>query len=229
MRGGGINEIIISLGNCGRSSGIGFWKNGCITLIHEKNKVVLYYNQTEQVLEVRYFANSNNNVYIGKPLRYTFKQFNIFIFAIIIYGLIHSINYTADNISQIIQTFNFTDNNNIYTLIKRIKRIKRINTKNTMCGDLHCSMVINFLNKLLPKEEQNNKQPINILNQRGVILSPQQIKNQEEKKIRNALEFERLAKEAELARLAQAKRRQLNNIQYRRRLLASLPSVITEN
>jgi hypothetical protein len=63
MRGGGIEDINIILGNCGRLTRIGFWKNGCITLIHGNNKVVLYYNEKTKNLEVRYFKNLNNNVY----------------------------------------------------------------------------------------------------------------------------------------------------------------------
>jgi hypothetical protein len=206
MRGGRIKHIVIGLGNCGRSRRIGFWKNGCITLIHYKNKVVFYYNEDTKNLEVRYFANSNNNVYIGEPLRYKLSEFNMDIFKTI---LIHLINSTDTN---------FT-NDDLIDLIKRIDK------ESTMCGDLHCSMVINFLNKLLQKEEQTKKNPRNILNQRADILI-EQIKNQKERNMRNALEFER---RAEQARLIQAQQLQLNNIQYRRRLLESIPSATTKN
>jgi hypothetical protein len=219
MRGGGIEDITVSLGNCGRSTRIGFWKNGCITLIHGNNKVVLYYNEKTKNLEVRYFHTINNNVYIGEPLRYKLSEFNIFIFAVIIHGLIHSIKYTADNISQIIQTFNFTDNNNnIYTLIIRIVK------ESNMSGDLHCLMVIEFLNKLLQNNPQENERILQ--QQKETANKAQQIKNQEEKKIRNALEFERRAEEA---KLAQAQQNELKRIQYRRILLASLPSATTKN
>ena len=196
--GGKIQAIHVILGNCGRSRTFGVWKNGCITLIHGETKVVLYYNEDTKNLEVRYFANSNNNVYSGAPHKYTFSEFNIDIFKTILRHLINSTdtNFTNDDL---------------------IDLIERINTESTRCGDLHCSMVINFLKKLLQKEEQNNKKPINILSQ--------QIKNQKEKKMRNELQFKRLAEEA---RLAKAEQGQLNSIQYRRRLLASLPSATTE-
>jgi hypothetical protein len=86
---GGMQAINISLGNCGRSRRIGFWKNGCITLINGQNKVVFYYNEDTEELEVRYFRNSNNNVYTEK---FTYKksdQFNIFEFNRIIVKLIN--------------------------------------------------------------------------------------------------------------------------------------------
>ena len=63
MRGGGIKDINISLGNCGRLRRIGFWKNGCITLINGEKKVVLYYNEDTKYLEVRLFYDFRKNVY----------------------------------------------------------------------------------------------------------------------------------------------------------------------
>ena len=92
MRGGEIKDINVILGNCGRSTIIGFWKNGCITLIHYKNKVVFYYNEDTQELEVRYFSNSNNNVYHGEPARYGLDKFTIFEFDNILANLINSPN-----------------------------------------------------------------------------------------------------------------------------------------
>jgi len=185
MRGGKIQDINVILGNCGRSRRIGFWKNGCITLIHDETKVVLYYNEDTNNLEVRYFANSNNNVYIGEPLRYRLSDFNINNFKTI---LMHLINYTDTN---------FTNDD-------LIDLIKRINTESNMCGDIHCSMVINFLNKLLPKEEQTKKKPRNMRNQRADILI-EQIKNQKERNMRNALEFQRRAEKVKLMRAKQAR------------------------
>ena len=76
MRGGGIDDIEISLGNCGRSGRFGFWKNGCITLSHNDKKVVLYYNEDTMMIEVRFFENRNNNVYNKKQI-YEHKNFNI--------------------------------------------------------------------------------------------------------------------------------------------------------
>jgi len=203
MRGGGINEIIISLGNCGRSRIFGVWKLGCITLIHEETKVVLYYNEVTKNLEVRYFENRNNNVYSNK-LIYTFQDFDMDKFKTIIMRLINSTDT------------NFT-NDDLIGLIKRID--------NNSCDNLHCSMVINFLNKLLQKGEQTKKKPINILSQRAEILS-RKMKNQQERNMRITLEFER---QAEQARLIKARERELNNIEYRRRLLESLPPATTEN
>jgi hypothetical protein len=97
---------------------------------------------------------------------------------------------------------NYTDTN--FTNDDLIDLIKRINTESNMCGDIHCSMVINFLNKLLPKEEQTKKKPRNMRNQRADILI-EQIKNQKERNMRNALEFQRRAEKVKLMRAKQAR------------------------
>ncbi len=80
------------MGNCGRSSRIGFWKNGCITLIHYSNKVAFYYNKDTQTLEVRYFSNSKNTVYVGNPVSYNLDNFSILAFDTILANLINSPN-----------------------------------------------------------------------------------------------------------------------------------------
>jgi hypothetical protein len=211
------------LGNCGRSTRIGFWKNGCITLIHGNNKVVLYYNEKTKDLEVRYFTKINNNVYSNK-LTFQLNKFNIDIFKGIINGLI--------------KTSNFTDNN-IYTLINHIVEEFTMHgdlQEFTMCGDLHCRTVIYFLKKLLDKPPQENeliwqqrKETASKAQQeRKKTLSDSSFKRQQERNARNALEFERRAEEARLARLIREEQNELGRIQYRRELLASLPSATTE-
>jgi hypothetical protein len=54
------NYLNISLGNCGRSRRIGFWKNGCITLVYNREKYVLYYNNKTNKIELRTFERSSN-------------------------------------------------------------------------------------------------------------------------------------------------------------------------
>ena len=54
------NYLNISLGNCGRSRRIGFWKNGCITLGYNREKYVLYYNNKTNKIELRTFERSSN-------------------------------------------------------------------------------------------------------------------------------------------------------------------------
>jgi len=76
MRGGGIEDIEISLGSCGRSTKFGFWKNGCITLTHGQLKVVLYYNEKTGKIEIRYFDDKNCNVYNGKEDELNIENFN---------------------------------------------------------------------------------------------------------------------------------------------------------
>jgi hypothetical protein len=90
MRGGKIQHIVIGLGNSGKNSNSS--ENSCITLIHYKNKVVFYYNENTQELEVRYFSNSKNTIYYGKPTRYVLDNFNILEFDTIIVNLINSPN-----------------------------------------------------------------------------------------------------------------------------------------
>jgi hypothetical protein len=90
MRGGRIKHIVIGLGNCGKNSNSS--ENGCITLIHYRNKVVFYYNERSQTIEVRYFENSKNIEYYGEPVIYDLDNFNILEFDTILANLIDSPN-----------------------------------------------------------------------------------------------------------------------------------------
>ena len=90
MRGGRIKHIVIGLGNCGKNSNSS--ENGCITLIHYRNKVVFYYNERSQTIEVRYFENSKKIEYYGEPVIYDLDNFNILEFDTILANLINSPN-----------------------------------------------------------------------------------------------------------------------------------------
>ena len=88
--GGRIEDIVIGLYYCGKNSNSS--ENGCITLIHYSNKVVFYYNERSQTIQVRYFENSKNIEYYGDPARYVLDNFNILEFDTILANLINSPN-----------------------------------------------------------------------------------------------------------------------------------------
>ena len=136
--GGGIGKIQISLSNCGRSKRVGFWKNGCITLIHYRNKVAFYYNENTQELEVRHFSNSKNTIYYGKPAKYVLDNFSILVFYTILANLINSPNVKF----------------NIKELKGLVNKIILFITQNN--EDLpHWANIIPFFNKILYLSDNN--------------------------------------------------------------------------
>jgi len=139
--GGGIDEIQISLSNCGRSKRFGFWKNGCITLIHDQKKVILYYNEGTHQIEVRYFNDSNNNVYNNKT-GYDIRTFDL-------------ISFKNEIITNLINNDGSISDENIMNLTQRI--INFINYDRG-CDSLHCTMIKTLLEKMLPRNNRiNNK------------------------------------------------------------------------
>jgi hypothetical protein len=147
MRGGEIEDITISLGNCGRSSKLGFWKNGCITLSCNDKKVVLYYNKKTEQIEIRYFNDKNNNVYNEYPEIYDLDNFSIKDFDNIISYLLKNVktdkqingkefkercitllsNHTSNDIKKNI----ILDGDNVKLIKKIIESINNSNLINT--------------------------------------------------------------------------------------------------
>jgi hypothetical protein len=70
------NYLNISLGNCGRSRRIGFWKNGCITLGYNREKYVLYYNNKTNKIELRTFERSSNVYSVRLKKEFNLDNFN---------------------------------------------------------------------------------------------------------------------------------------------------------
>jgi hypothetical protein len=174
MRGGGIEDIQISLGNCGRSTRIGFWKNGCITLIHYKNKVVFYYNEDTKDLEVRQFEKLNNNVYnyiyFIKLDEFTIKDVN----DIILYLFGKDKNIHSNKIKN---------SNKIKTKCHILKSTKNDNNKIKIIsdGDGDSLQLINSIINFVDKSTDN----IEIINQLKHIL---QISQKEySNKLKNAI------------------------------------------
>lgn len=118
---------------------IGFWKNGCITLIHYRNKVAFYYNENTQELEVRYFRDSKNTLYHGEPAKYVLGNFNILAFDTIIVNLINSPNVKFK----------------IEELKELVNKIILFITQNN--EDLiHWANIIPFFNKILHPNSNNS-------------------------------------------------------------------------
>ena len=138
--GGGIEEIQISLSNCGRSKRFGFWKNGCITLIHDQKKVVLYYNEDTRQIEVRYFNDINNNVYNNNKTVYDIRTFDL-------------ISFKNEIINNLMNNDGSISDENIRELTKRI--IDFIDNESG-CNSLHCTMIKTRLENILPRNNGIN-------------------------------------------------------------------------
>jgi len=154
MRGGEISDITISLGgNCGRSSRFGFWKNGCITLIHGEKKVVLYYNEITQELEVRDFDTKNKNVY-NNAMKYKLDDFN-------------NDNTKRTALNNILSKFGFSEDIEFELKQKFIKNIIKFINNN-----VNFSNILDFLNKLVVPT------PMNLISTTKMVSTPSQ-ENQE--------------------------------------------------
>ena len=125
MRRGGIDNIKVILGNCGRLTRFGFGKNGCITLIHDNKKVVLYYNEKKNNIEIRRFDSHLSNTYDEKDVfGLDVDEFNINDFNSIFIHLINGEITNDDKIKLIQKIINFIkpDDPNFKNCLK-IKKI----------------------------------------------------------------------------------------------------------
>jgi hypothetical protein len=157
MRGGEIQDITVSLGNCGRLMRIGVWKNGCITLINNEKKVVLYYNENTNNIEIRRFDSHLSNIYDEKDV-IDASNFTIIEFKSIFIYLTNSIITYKDKIMLIEKIIDFIDPNNpnfknCLVIQKILKKILK-----------NCQILIKLLNnRQIP--EENNKLSIEQLEQ----------------------------------------------------------------
>jgi hypothetical protein len=148
------NDVItVTLSNCGRSRRSVFWKNGCVTLIGYNKKVVLYYNEDTQKIEIRYFKNRSNNVYNNK-YEFPINDFNFDVFKDNVFYYIVDTKYS----NYEIEDNEDNEDNTIKQLIDEILRI--INDNN--CHSINCEKIYKAL--LIIKEQINKHRKEKVLN-----------------------------------------------------------------
>lgn len=136
MKGGeGIDDIIISVGDCGRDGLQNLFKK-CIVLSYNNRKITIIYDDIRQIIVVKYFNNIGNNYY--EKREYNVKKTSVWEFYEIISELI-------DNL-ELVNSFKIPD------LIEKIKEyIDEIHD-----ADLPFLMINTWLDRIVPKAKHLN-------------------------------------------------------------------------